>query len=92
VAEERRAVSILGTHVVRVEDPALLTRGAVYTDDLVDERLAGAVFATFVRSPIAHARITSIDTSAAVAAPGVVAVLTGEDLAGVPAQKPVVPA
>ena len=36
-------MSILGTRVVRVEDPGFLTRGAVYTDDLVDDRLAGAV-------------------------------------------------
>jgi carbon-monoxide dehydrogenase large subunit len=83
-----RPGSILGTRVLRVEDPAFLTRGAVYTDDLVDDRLAGAVHATFVRSPVAHARITAIDTSAAVAAPGVVAVLTADDLADAPPQKP----
>lgn len=72
--------SILGTRVLRTEDPGFLTTGAVYTDDLVDERLAGAVHVTFVRSPAAHARITGIDTSAAEGMPGVVAVLTGEDL------------
>ncbi|HEY5334432.1 MAG TPA: xanthine dehydrogenase family protein molybdopterin-binding subunit [Mycobacteriales bacterium] len=84
--------SILGTRVMRVEDPAFLTRGAIYTDDVVDERLAGALRATFVRSPIAHARITSIDTSAALAADGVVAVLTASDLEDVPeAQPPPVP-
>src|SRR5436305_7797261 len=83
-------MSILGTRVVRTEDPLFLTRGAVYTDDLVDDRLAGAVHATFVRSPVAHARITSIDTSAAAAAPGVVAVLTADDLGEVPAQQPMV--
>jgi carbon-monoxide dehydrogenase large subunit len=83
--------SILGTRVLRVEDPEFLTRGAVYTDDLVDERLAGAVHATFVRSPVAHARITGIDASAAVAAPGVVAVLTADDLGEVPDQKPMMP-
>src|SRR3954453_1755188 len=83
--------SILGTRVLRTEDPAFLTRGAVYTDDLVDERLAGAVHATFVRSPVAHARITGIDASAAVAAPGVVAVLTPDGLGGVPDQKPMMP-
>ena len=83
--------SILGTRVVRVEDPAFLTRGAVYTDDLVDERLTGAVYATFVRSPVAHARITAVDTSAAVEHPGVVAVLTADDLGEVPEQRPVLP-
>jgi len=86
-----RAGSILGTRVLRVEDPAFLTRGAVYTDDLVDERLAGAVHATFVRSPVAHARIAGIDPSAATAAPGVVAVLTADDLGDVPDQKPMMP-
>jgi carbon-monoxide dehydrogenase large subunit len=81
-------MSILGTRVVRTEDPLFLTRGAVYTDDLVDDRLAGALHATFVRSPVAHARITSIDTSAAAEAPGVVAVLTADDLGDVPEQRP----
>ncbi len=85
-------MSILGTHVVRVEDPGFLTKGAVYTDDLVDDRLAGAVHATFVRSPVAHGRILSIDTSAAAAVPGVVAVLTADDLGDVPPPRPVMPA
>ena len=63
-------MSILGTRVVRIEDPLFLTRGATYTDDVVDERLAGAVHATFVRSPVAHARIAGIDTSAVESVPG----------------------
>ncbi|HTW20248.1 MAG TPA: xanthine dehydrogenase family protein molybdopterin-binding subunit [Mycobacteriales bacterium] len=83
--------SILGTRVSRVEDPEFLTTGAVYTEDLVDERLANAARITFVRAPIAHARITSIDTSAALAADGCVAVFTAEDLTDVPAQKPMLP-
>jgi carbon-monoxide dehydrogenase large subunit len=83
--------SILGTRVRRTEDPGFLTRGAVYTDDLVDERLTGALHATFVRSPVAHARITGVDVSAAAAAPGVVAVLTADDLGEVPDQQPMVP-
>src|SRR4051794_11809476 len=83
--------SILGTRVLRSEDPAFLTRGAVYTDDLVDERLTGAVRVTFVRSPVAHARIVALDAEAARATPGVVAVLTAEDLAGTPAQQPMMP-
>nr|WP_308253138.1 hypothetical protein [Pseudonocardia sp. ICBG601] len=73
-------MSILGTRVVRTEDPVFLTRGATYTDDLTEERLTGALHLTLVRSPLAHATITSIDTSAALAAPGVVAVVTGADL------------
>ncbi|SOC49557.1 carbon-monoxide dehydrogenase large subunit [Blastococcus aggregatus] len=82
--------SILGTRVLRTEDPGFLTTGAVYTDDLVDERLAGALHVTFVRSPAAHARITGIDTSAAAGMPGVVAVLTADDL-DAPAQRPAMP-
>jgi carbon-monoxide dehydrogenase large subunit len=83
--------SILGTRVLRSEDPGFLTRGAIYTEDLVDERLAGAVRVTFVRSPVASARIVSVDTSAAEAHPGVVAVLTAADLGDVPAPKPMMP-
>jgi aerobic carbon-monoxide dehydrogenase large subunit len=75
-----RSGSILGTRVLRTEDPAFLTRGGVYTDDVVDEALTGAVHVTFVRSPVAHARIVSIDTSAATGAPGFVAAYTASDL------------
>jgi carbon-monoxide dehydrogenase large subunit len=80
--------SILGTRVPRIEDPRFLTTGAIYTEDLDDERLTGALRVTFVRSPIAHARIASIDASAALESPGCVAVLTADDLADVPAQRP----
>jgi aerobic carbon-monoxide dehydrogenase large subunit len=80
-------VSILGTRVVRIEDPRFLTTGGVYTEDVVDERLAGAGHVFFVRSPVAHARITGIDTSAAREAPGVLAVYTGADLASLPPRK-----
>jgi aerobic carbon-monoxide dehydrogenase large subunit len=74
-------VSILGNRVLRVEDPGFLSTGAVYTEDVQDERLAGAVHVHFVRSTVAHAKITGIDVSAALAADGVVAVYTGADLA-----------
>ncbi|HUY52634.1 MAG TPA: xanthine dehydrogenase family protein molybdopterin-binding subunit [Streptosporangiaceae bacterium] len=77
-------MSILGTRVVRTEDPRLLTAGGTYTDDLRLPELAGAGRITFVRSPMAHARITGIDTSAARKAPGVIAVLTASDLDDVP--------
>jgi carbon-monoxide dehydrogenase large subunit len=80
--------SILGTRVTRLEDPEFLTSGAVYTDDVADGRLAGAVRVTFVRSPFAHATITSIDTFAARRAAGCVAVFTAADLVDVPAQSP----
>ena len=77
-------MSILGTRVLRTEDPGFLTTGGVYTDDVVDERLAGACHVFFVRSPVAHARIRSVDVSAALRAPGVVAAFTGADLADLP--------
>ncbi|TQM35531.1 xanthine dehydrogenase family protein molybdopterin-binding subunit [Pseudonocardia cypriaca] len=73
-------MSIMGTRVVRTEDPVFLSRGATYTDDLTDERLTGALHLTLVRSPLAHGRITGIDVEAAKAAPGVVAVFTAADL------------
>jgi carbon-monoxide dehydrogenase large subunit len=73
-------VSILGTRVRRVEDPAFLTRGAVYTDDVTDERLTGAGHVFFVRSPLAHARISSVDLSAARDAPGVIGAFAAADL------------
>jgi aerobic carbon-monoxide dehydrogenase large subunit len=78
-------MSILGTRVVRTEDPRLLTAGGSYTDDLRLPELAAAARVTFVRSPLAHARITGIDAAAAREAPGVVAVLTAADTAGLPA-------
>jgi aerobic carbon-monoxide dehydrogenase large subunit len=81
------SVSILGTRVLRTEDPRFLTTGGVYTEDVVDDRLAGAGHLFFVRSPIAHARITGIDVSGAQAAPGVIAVFTGADLAELPTRK-----
>jgi aerobic carbon-monoxide dehydrogenase large subunit len=77
-------VSILGTRVLRTEDPRFLTSGGVYTEDVVDDRLAGAGHVFFVRSPVAHARIRAIDVTAARAAPGVVAVYTAADLDGLP--------
>jgi len=81
-------VSILGTRVLRTEDPRFLTTGGVYTEDVVDERLAGACHVFFARSPVAHARIAGIDVSAALSAPGVIAAYTGADLAGLPAVTP----
>jgi carbon-monoxide dehydrogenase large subunit len=75
------AGSILGNRVLRKEDPKFLTSGGLYVDDLVDEPLlAGAAHVTYVRSQVAHGRIVSIDTSAALDLPGVIAVYTAEDL------------
>jgi aerobic carbon-monoxide dehydrogenase large subunit len=73
-------MSILGTRVVRTEDPRLLTAGGIYLDDLRTPELADAAQVTFVRSPVAHAQITGIDPAAALAEPGVVAVLTASDI------------
>jgi carbon-monoxide dehydrogenase large subunit len=75
-------MSIMGTRVVRTEDAAFLSRGARYTDDL---ELVGALHLTLVRSPVAHARIASIDVEEARSAPGVVAVLTAADVDLTPA-------
>jgi carbon-monoxide dehydrogenase large subunit len=69
---------IFGSGIKRREDPRLLTGTARYTDDIV---LPGLAHAVVLRSPHAHARIRSIETSAAQAAPGVVAVFTGADSA-----------
>ena len=81
-------MSILGTRVIRTEDPRLLTAGGVYVDDLREPELAGAVRATFVRSTVAHALITGIDASEALAQPGVVAVLTAADMTDMPPPPP----
>ncbi len=81
-------MSILGTRVLRTEDPGFLTRGAVYTEDVQDDRLTGAGHVFFVRSPIAHARINSVDLSAAREAPGVIAAFTAAGLEDVPEIKP----
>jgi carbon-monoxide dehydrogenase large subunit len=73
-------MSILGTRVLRTEDPKFLTAGGTYTADLRDDRLAGALHATFVRSTMAHATIKGVDVSEAQAAPGVMAVYTAADI------------
>ena len=84
-------MSILGTRVLRTEDPKFLTTGGEYTADVTDDRLTGACHVFFVRSPVAHARIARVDASAALRAPGVLAVITGADLAGLPDLKPMDP-
>jgi len=66
-----------GRSVRRIEDDALLTGRGQFVDDFVDADTACLVF---VRSPHAHATIGAINVAAAVAAPGVLAVLTGADL------------
>ncbi|MFP5407462.1 MAG: xanthine dehydrogenase family protein molybdopterin-binding subunit, partial [Gammaproteobacteria bacterium] len=70
--------SPIGKPLLRREDRRFLTGAGQYTDDVV---LNGQAWAAFLRSPHAHARIGSIDTTAARAAPGVIAVFTGADIA-----------
>lgn len=70
-------MSILGHRVERLEDPVLLTTGGTYVDDL---RRDGAVHVVYVRSTIAHGIIRSIEVADALAAPGVLAVVTAADV------------
>nr|WP_294503233.1 xanthine dehydrogenase family protein molybdopterin-binding subunit [uncultured Rhodopila sp.] len=67
-----------GRDVRRIEDAGLLAGAGRFTDDI---SLPSQTHLVFLRSPVAHARIVSIDTSAALALPGVVAILTGAELA-----------
>ena len=69
----------LGASVLRKEDPRLLTGRGRYVGDIT---LPGMLQVAFVRSQYAHARIHGVDTAAALALPGVVAVVTGADIAG----------
>ncbi len=68
----------IGASLPRLEDARLLTGQGCYSDDFT---LPGQVYAIMLRSPHAHARIVSIDATAARALPGVLAVLTGADVA-----------
>lgn len=72
-----QAERILGSSIKRREDPRFITGHGQYTDDI---QLPGMVYGVFVRSPYAHAKIKNIDTSKAIAVPGVVAVYTGKDM------------
>ncbi len=74
-----------GASIKRSEDPRILTGSGRYVDDI---KLPGMLHAAFVRSPLAHARVLSVDASAARELPGVVAVLTGADLEAMTVQAP----
>ena len=74
-------MSLVGAAVKRKEDPNLLVGRATFVDDLAP---AGTAIGRFVRSTEAHATIVSIDTSIAAAMPGVLAVVTIDDLASLP--------
>jgi carbon-monoxide dehydrogenase large subunit len=71
-------MTLIGQPLTRREDPPLLTGRGEYVDDVT---LPGTLHAFVIRSPLAHARITSVDVSAAREAPGVAAVFTAADLA-----------
>ncbi|GAB4214106.1 MAG: molybdopterin-dependent oxidoreductase [Roseiflexaceae bacterium] len=75
IAPERP--KMVGQALKRREDPQLIAGKGSYLDDI---KLPGMLHAVVLRSPYAHARIVSIDTSAARALPGVVAVFVGEDM------------
>ena len=85
-AGESPPLRYTGMRIKRLEDPRLLTGRGRYLDDLGLPRM---LFASFVRSPYAHARIVRIDAAAARALPGVVAVVTADDLRTV--AKPLAP-
>lgn len=70
-------MGMIGQAVKRREDPALVTGKGKYTDDFT---LPGMLHAVIVRSPFAHADVLGVDAAAALAAPGVVAVYTGQDI------------
>ncbi len=71
------ATDVLGTSVKRVEDPRFITGKGRYLDDI---QMPGMTHLAILRSPYAHANIKAVDTSAARAMPGVVAVFTGVDI------------
>ena len=71
------AATGIGARVLRTEDKRFLTGTGRYVDDLP---LARATYAYFLRSPHAHAKIKTIDVSAAAKMPGVVNIFTGKDL------------
>jgi carbon-monoxide dehydrogenase large subunit len=68
---------LVGTPIKRFEDPKFITGRAAFVDDI---RPAGVLYARFVRSPYAHARIKSVDTQEALTLPGIKCVLKGADL------------
>src|ERR1700745_1857536 len=67
----------IGASVVRKEDRRFITGKGRYVDDI---KLQGMTYAHFIRSPHAHAKVRGIDSSAAMKMPGVLAVLTGQQI------------
>jgi carbon-monoxide dehydrogenase large subunit len=77
----RASNAFIGSPIERLEDLRFLTGRGQYTDDLTDARMLHAVI---LRSSVAHGRIRAIDTAAALAQPGVHAVITAADIGDVP--------
>ena len=77
IKEREEKLQGMGTSLLRKEDAKFIRGQGAYIDDI---KLPGMLFGAIVRSPYAHARIRGIDKSKALASPGVVAVLTADDL------------
>src|SRR5919206_1418788 len=77
ITTSTETTTYIGQSVPRREDARLLTGEARFIDDMT---LPGTVWMSVVRSPYAHARIGTVDLSAARSAPGVVAAFSGADL------------
>lgn len=75
--DQKTTMRYVGSRVKRREDPRLLTGRGRYVDDI---KAAGLLHIAFLRSDYSHAEIVNIDTSAAKASPGVVAVFTADDI------------
>ena len=73
------APRFVGSAVKRLEDPRLIRGQAQYVDDLT---VPGTLHTFVLRSPHSHARLTHLDVSEALKQPGVLAILTGKDVAG----------
>ncbi len=71
--------ALLGTSIPRIEGPAKVTGAARFAADIEQ---AGIAFGRLLRSPYAHARIKRVDVTRALKHPGVLAVVTGSDVAG----------
>src|SRR6478672_8202691 len=74
---EHTTTGLIGASIRRVEDAPLITGKGSYAEDI---QLPGILHMGLLRSPYPHAKIISIDTKAAKAMPGVIAVATGDDL------------
>ena len=77
MTSEHTPTGLIGAAIRRVEDPVLVAGKGCYVDDI---QLPGMLYLAFLRTTYPHAKIISINTSAAKAMAGVVAVVTGADV------------